>query len=91
VSQCPQRAAGELSCAGGSGGYEGSRFRVEGGGYGAGTGARDRLDLVRPELGGPRYPFCEVVVRVRALAPGTDVELIKSEFERRLRRSIGFG
>jgi hypothetical protein len=31
-------------------------------------------------------PFCEVVAKVRALAPGTDVELIKSEFKRRLGR-----
>jgi hypothetical protein len=31
-------------------------------------------------------PFVEVVARVRALAPGTGVERIKFEFERRLRR-----
>jgi hypothetical protein len=32
-------------------------------------------------------PFVEVVARVRALAPGANVERIKSEFERRLRRA----
>jgi hypothetical protein len=32
-------------------------------------------------------PFVEVVARVRVLAPGVDVEHIKSEFERRLRRA----
>jgi hypothetical protein len=32
-------------------------------------------------------PFVEVVARVRVLAPGTDVERIKSEFGRRLRRA----
>jgi hypothetical protein len=31
-------------------------------------------------------PFVEVVARVRALAPGTDVEQIGSEFKRRLGR-----
>jgi len=32
-------------------------------------------------------PFVEIVARVRALAPGADVERIKSGFERRLRRA----
>jgi hypothetical protein len=30
--------------------------------------------------------FSEIVGRVKALAPGTDVERIRAEFERRLRR-----
>jgi len=29
----------------------------------------------------------EIIARVRSLAPGADVERIKSEFERRLRRA----
>jgi len=33
-------------------------------------------------------PSMEVVARVRALAPGADVERIKSGFERRLRRAL---
>ena len=32
-------------------------------------------------------PFAEVVARVRALAPGADVERIRVEFGKRLRRA----
>ena len=36
-------------------------------------------------------PFAEVVARVRARAPGTNVERIKSEFARRHRRALRLG
>src|SRR5262249_23688157 len=42
---------------------------------------RDRDDI----------PFAAIVARVRARAPGTSVECIKSEFGRRLRRALQRG